>query len=365
MLSSFRYLKPEKEYIDRYDLHTIEECLDLYWNLRRGMEKDKEKLIASEPVQDFDKEVHKCCSYVVRVVSINRYRQRKKTISKWIAEDRLRQDKIDIATPPAGIRCHKCGGATKIIDKNLHDAYGDSPRVSFIFECLSCQARQIFYEDGSPWDFKRPQCKKCQVDLKTKYDEKSDVLVTTTFCPSCDYKEEDVYDYSKAELERQKEAKRQESLLAEFRKEFCLDDTNGPDAVRSLEGMCNLAAKWESEERKAKDPAYQKARSLKKLRVNEVKKLLQDSLPEHGYVDLEFEKPELGRFVAVPFIAQDDQVDRSEYDSRQDLKKLIVKLLGGTNWRLMSDGISYRVGYLSGRLRCCEDVDDMIDVIEK
>lgn len=365
MLQDFKYLEPRQNYIDRYDLHTIEECLKWYWQIRKGMERDRKKLEAGDPKVDFDHEVHKCCSYIVRAISIERYKSRKETIDKWITEDTLKQDKIDNALPPDDITCHLCNSATKVIDKNLDDHLEGEMRVHFMFECLKCQARQIFYEDGSPWDYKRPRCKKCDVELQNKYESTDDTMTITTYCPNCDFKEVDFSDFKKDRLEAEKEAKRRKQLLAEYREEFCLDDTNGPEAVRSLEGICALVDKWREEDRKMKDPVYQKARRLKKLRVNEVKKLLEDELPKNSYVDLDFDKPEMGRFVAVPFVVQDEKTDREEYDSRQSLKKLINKLLEGTNWRLMSDGISYRVGYLSGRLRCYENEDEMVGVLNK
>jgi hypothetical protein len=36
-----------------------------------------------------------------------------------------------------------------------------------------------------------------------------------------------------------------------------------------------------------------------------------------------------------------------------------------TNWRLMSDGISYRLGYLNGRLRAYEQEEDLKELVIK
>jgi len=47
------------------------------------------------------------------------------------------------------------------------------------------------------------------------------------------------------------------------------------------------------------------------------------------------------------------------------LQKLIDKALIDTNWRLMSDGVSYRLGYLSGRLRACESEEDLKKLVEQ
>jgi len=55
--------------------------------------------------------------------------------------------------------------------------------------------------------------------------------------------------------------------------------------------------------------------------------------------------------VVVAFSAQDSKSEREEYASRSNLKKLITSALEGTNWHLMSEGVTYRMGFLSGRLK--------------
>lgn len=364
MLSDFKYLEEEQAYIDRYDLHTIEECLEWYWSLRKGMEQHREELKTKEPDTDFDKEVHKCCSYTVNVIKINRYRHKKERISEWMEADRRRQEKIDNATPPNGVRCDKCHSPTKVIDKTLHDAYDDNMRVSFIFECLECQKRQIFYEDGSPWDFKRPKCKDCDVELKTKYEEKGEKLTTITYCPKCSFREVDVIDSKKRRIEREKEEARQRKLLDEYRSEFCLNDESGPKAVANLDGIVALSKKWKEQEKKEKDPVFQKAKKLKKLKLNQLKDLISKAIADNGYTDLEFSRPEMGKFVIVEFSATDSKDDREEYDSTHTIKKVIKSALENTNWRLMSDGIHYRLGIVSGRLKAYEREEDLMSLVK-
>lgn len=52
-------------------------------------------------------------------------------------------------------------------------------------------------------------------------------------------------------------------------------------------------------------------------------------------------------------------------DSRKTLKKLVDEALEETKWRLMSDGISYRLGYLNGRLRAYEREEDIKNLVMK
>ncbi len=67
----------------------------------------------------------------------------------------------------------------------------------------------------------------------------------------------------------------------------------------------------------------------------------------------------------VGFSCLDSKSERGDYDSRRDLKKLINTTLKDTNWRLMSDGIHYRLGYLSGRVRAYEGEENLKNLVEK
>jgi len=60
----------------------------------------------------------------------------------------------------------------------------------------------------------------------------------------------------------------------------------------------------------------------------------------------------------------DSKSDRKDYDSRKTLKKLVDSALEETNWRLMSDGISYRLGYLNGRVKAYESEEDLRKLVK-
>ncbi len=119
------------------------------------------------------------------------------------------------------------------------------------------------------------------------------------------------------------------------------------------------------QEQKEKDPVYKKAKQLKKLKVLELEKLLKKVVEKGKYINLQFDKPQIGRFVIIPFTAQDVDKKREEYDSRYNLRKLIKTTLEKTNWRLMSEGINYRLGYLSGKLKGYENEEDLIKIFKK
>lgn len=67
----------------------------------------------------------------------------------------------------------------------------------------------------------------------------------------------------------------------------------------------------------------------------------------------------------MEFSCLDSKPERKEYQSCRTLKRLIDKELLLTNWQLMSDGLQYRLGVLSGRLKAVENPDDIRKLAEK
>ena len=83
---------------------------------------------------------------------------------------------------------------------------------------------------------------------------------------------------------------------------------------------------------------------------------------------LNFDSIETKKHVIISFSVQ-DPTERNNDESPKKLQKLIKRVLLHHNWRLMSDGISYRLGILTGRLKAYETEDDLIiignDIIKR
>ena len=260
--------------------------------------------------------------------------------------------------------CNKCNSSTKVIDKTLHDTHGENPRLTFMFECLKCKKRQIFYEDGSPWDYKKPRCKKCNIELQTRYETNEDSTIIITYCPKCTFKDVDIIDSKELHEKRTQEENRKKDLFEKHRERFCLNDKDGPEAVSGLDSLIAISKKWEEEKIKVKDPTYIKAMDLKKLKLNQVKNLFVDATKNSGYSDLQFSKPDIGKYVTVDFSISDNIDDRTERDSINVLKNLVNTALQTSNWRLMSEGINCRLGILTGRLKAYEREEDLVSLIK-
>jgi len=57
-----------------------------------------------------------------------------------------------------------------------------------------------------------------------------------------------------------------------------------------------------------------------------------------------------------------DPADRTPDKSVKALKRLVEKALFTTNWRLMSPGFEYRLGFLSGQLKGFSLDEDLLKI---
>ncbi len=166
----FQYLHNKSYYEDLYDLRTIEECLKWYWDLHDEMEQHRTEIKGKEAEIDFEKAFN-ICSFTANTIAIERYRHKRATLDEWMSKDRRIQEIFDSATAPH-TDCDKCNSPMKVIDKTLHDADDNNPKVTFMYECEACKFRKILYSDGSAWDYIAPRCPKCSSKLKNKYSKK-------------------------------------------------------------------------------------------------------------------------------------------------------------------------------------------------
>lgn len=362
-MPDFKYLKDEQYYIDRYDIQTVIECLKLYWDIRKGIEA-KRNQVKNMTQKKFDEDVHKTASYAVRAFSAERYKHKAETIQKWIDQDRKTQEKYDNAKSSEDILCKECSSPTKVVSKDLLDTLDENSQVLFMYECTKCKSCQAFYEDGTEWKYKPPLCPKCSSPFNSNSRDRDGVSLTIYTCPNCSFTEKSVYDFKASEKERKERETRERKLLAEYRDEFCLSEETGQQALMDYEQLRRATEYFREKEAKDKDPLFQKARKLKSLKVLQLKELIEKNIEDKEYADLQFGKPEIDQFVIIDFTVNDTKDGRHEYDSSNELKKLIKAALENTNWRLMSEGISYRLGILSGRLKAYEREEDLVKLVD-
>ena len=362
-LDTITHSQKETYYQDLYDLHTIEECLRSieYW-------RDASKKVSnSEELKDLseqEKAKHFAAALNMDLYQKKgyRYEHRASTIQEWIRRDQGNDEKVVNTQIPQNTGCSQCSCDMNVI---FRDIYLDSSRVLFFFECPSCKKRKGIFDNGEPYVSRPELCPKCKKELKVLYSKKGRILEWKKSCKTCGFKETEIDDWDKNEAERQKKSAQEKELLKRYRSRFCMSEKEGQDYIECSNRLKMLTEFLQKTEQKRTDPDYQKVTSLKKITIVELEKQIFEIVEKEKYIKLILEKPEIDRHVIVPFTVQDADSSRKENASVCKLNRIIKKTLEGTNWRLMSEGVHYRLGYLSGRLKGYEQEEDLLQLVKK
>lgn len=358
-----QYLNAEQYYIDRYDLLTIQECLRSIDSCRKTFQDVvKTKSKKHEKQENVYETILNLELYHIKG---EEYKRKKETISEWMEKDKEEQDFYDNTAAPTNIFCNSCGNQLYPDFKMLESDANKPMRLLFFFPCKTCKSKRAIYNNGQEKIFEPPHCPKCNSLIVEKHTIKGKGKIITWIknCSSCGFSETEIDDFKKSHTEFEESQKKDKELLIKYRSEFCLSDDEGQKYVSYTTQLKSLMESIKISEQKQADPVYQKAKKLNKLSVVELEKLLSNVLEKEKYIKLSFDKPEIGQYVIIPFTVQEANSKRKEYDTANDLKKLLKKTLEETNWRLMSEGTTYRLGYVYGKLKGYEREEDLVNLI--
>ena len=351
---SNEYLKPEKYYRDLYDRLTIDQCRRLedkkcFKDLPSLKDKNSGK---AKIKREFSIKV--VIPTILHFVKGERYRKKAETIRDWMRRDQTKDDLLTSAIPPKA-ECLICRSDLIPNFRNLHDGWPDKEdRILFMYDCPNgCLPRRAFFDNGEEWKPKPVLCPKCKTEMNRSHKKETNKITTTYACPECDYKEKDSLD-----LNRKSKLEKVDPNFESDRKKYCLSDEEGGKYVSWITNFRELMKRIK--DREENKEAYKTVAKIKKLKINDLEKLLASQLKKNGYIKLKFNDPEIAKDVIVSFSVRDEKTEREEYDSRNQLRRLIKKTLENTNWRLMSEGINYRLGILTGRLRGYEREEDLL-----
>ncbi|NCU29030.1 hypothetical protein EOM60_00260 [Candidatus Saccharibacteria bacterium] len=356
------YLRARHYYEYRYDKFTIETARRGVVHYDKFLTEFESKLPKGEKLDKPGNAFVVNVFYMQTVGNelIHRYEKREQTISEWMACDESLDERIANARLSEEPYCRHCGKqGLRIIDKSLmhrgeNYEIDDLKEVLFMLKCPQCEKNSAFWEDGTSWKVKPTLCPKCNSDVTHKTSKTKKAITITYTCTSCKHSFKDRMDLSAKE-------EAPDPHFDEDRINYCLVDKEFRDRLfrmkHDFEGMAQLGK--EMQEKRDNKHIYDAVKEIKKPKIAELIPLLSEPLEKDGYIEFHLDKPEMGREAYVGFSCLDSKSDRKDYDSRKTLKKLVDSALEDTNWRLMSDGTSYRLGYLNGRVRAYESEEDL------
>jgi len=357
-MGNYKYLKDNIYYDELYDKFTIQECQ--YWG---KCKEEYEQKIKKEldPKKKLKHHAGKLATELgLYFIKGERYANKFETIHKWMDLDKAKDEKLENAVEPRGIRCLQCSSPEMTCtSRNFMNDSGGKEEVLFMLECDKCNKRRAYWENEKEWERKPTLCPKCHAEMQSSRTRKGEIITTIYSCSQCGNKDTDTFDLGVKE----------EPIDPNFemnRKKYCLSQKEGTEYISQKEGMKSVKHLVDGWEEKKKNKAlYDAVAKIKKLTIFELQGILDPILEKAGYVKLELEKPELQKDVVLGFSVQDSKSGRSEWDSIHELQKLFKKSLEETNWRLMSDGVNYRLGFLTGRLRGIEGEENLLKLMEK
>lgn len=360
------YLYDKQFYIDRYDLSTIKECRDMVEVCKQAYIKGKSDPIAKGPngKGELAKATNWMTNQLLFQIIASRYRKKEETIEKWMLEAKLKQDKYDLTEEPKDIHCPDCNKVMTVGIKNLETS-DDPLRMMFLFECPSCKKRHWIYEDGQERESHPTLCSKCNSEVEVSVvKEGKDKIIWETTCSACGFTESHTDDFKKDRLEREKRETEEKRLLESYREIYCSEKA-GIEALDYVDALPVAEEVYKEQLKKYDSQVYSNVASLKKLTIIEFERMLKSLFEKERYNNLVFGQPEIGKHVIVPFTIQDIDPSHRTRADLYDLKKLLKDELEATNWRLMTDSLSNRLGYVTGKLKGYEREEDFFEIAGK
>ncbi len=361
-----RYLEDLQHYEDRYDLWTIEQCLDEIKMLQRVADKMTDaKEIQHLSLEEKERNINMLAGQRVKSLMLHRYKKREERLKEWIDKDRQKQDLLDNTPVPKNIKCDNCKGNMFSEFHHLTSSSdGDDDRVLFLFRCKSCKAGKGVFENGEVWEKEADLCEKCGGELDHTFKKTKKYDTWTEFCTKCDYKKVDKTDIAKEKQKRIDEENRKKELLEKYRNRFCFKKEEAEELIQALEELKFANQVYEYELQKYESPEYEQTHNLKKLSATELEELLNKDLKKRKFDRLSMKEPQFGQYVEIEFSTQDFDKSRNETESIEELKHLLTEILETTNWRL-NGTVSNRLGFLMATLRGYERDEDILKSLIK
>ena len=339
------YRKPDQKYYDDYDSYTIQ-------LLKEVEEKEKQRpprtITIEGQVRVFD--VPTLTKFFQD--GILRSRGRERYVQERIKEDEAKDLLVQQHKEPKNIKCDTCGTRMFLSGHGFRYMGHD---LLFLFDCPkgTHKARKIIHPDGDEIIFPKSRCKACGGEIITTSRTEKFLTIITDKCSVCEDEKVSEYDMTP-----------EPPITEEDREKYCKQFIGKSTFIEDLERIDRLRHMVKDIEEESQEKEQYEVDKIEQLTIPKLKDRLAKISQDAGYIDFSFEKPKMGREVVIEFNLQ-DPTERKEKESVKTLSAEFNKALFTTNWRLQKTSVSYRMGYIIGKLKGCEDEEGLLKIAKE
>ncbi|HRE74310.1 MAG TPA: hypothetical protein PLR45_06435 [Flavobacteriales bacterium] len=343
-----KYRKEDQYYEDQYDRSTIKILKEMEGEIKaKGIPLN----IATDPLNpNLSLAEQHALGIHYRDKGALRAQNRKEAIIKWKQEDEYKDRLIETYIPPKKVNCKTCNARMEL---SGHLFKPDISPVLFVFQCpLEHKPNKVLFPDGDEYFFPKRKCEKCNGDLVSSSERKETVLICKDECKQCGHIVIDEYDLTPTE---------EKPITIEDRKKYCEGFKNSKTFTQSLKDIAELAEQLKVHQKETEIKQEYNIDQIEKPTIPQVEQRLTKLMEELGYIKFQFGKPDMGAHVIIEFSVQ-DPTNRSDRESEKLLIKSISENLFPTFWRLMKQTVSYRLGYITGKVKCYADDGGLLKI---
>lgn len=245
------------------------------------------------------------------------------TIAKWMKEDEAKDQKLATAQISGGTYCRTCGKDMRIISKDYMRREGrKDDDILIMFECDNCNKRLALWQDGTEWEGAKHKCEKCGGNTTSKHTKKNNVITWTETCEKCGHVKTDTLDLS----DSKKEPEPVDPYLELDRKRFVIDSEMMFKYDQKLKHLARMSKLHATTADKVEHvDVFEAIKQIKKLKISQLKDLLEPVFTKNGYSDFKLGDPQIGREVSLDFSCLDTKDDREEYEARKHSIKQSIR----------------------------------------
>lgn len=342
-----KYRKSDQHYIDEYDRRTIHLLKELENKeaSKRGKAKsiEEKRRIMIEEYASFDSFYHN---------AVMRARGRADFIQASIQRDEGYDRLVEKYSKPQNINCKTCNAPMFVCSHFFKEG---PAKILFVFECPEGHSpRRAFYPNGNEYHFPQRRCEKCKGELHLAKKETVTKLIFIETCEKC-------------KLEKVQEIAipaDDETINEEERRKYCTAYMNRDTFEEDLKVVADLAKSLAEQRKRKQEKEEYNFDAVQRIKIPQLEHRLSQVTEKEGFAKFSFEKPVFTSHTTIVFSVQ-DPTDRNEKESAKCLLKALHSDLFETNWRLVKSELTYRMGYLTGKVKGFEQDKDLMKIAKE